>query len=138
MPKLSARYIQPLDVYFFRQYKILAKNITENCKDSHFSDNLVANPGNKCFIMKLQCVCFNQVSHPRFQRMWRYAWQKPGYEVKERVEEFESLNQVLINPTKVRNAKCKKHDDFPILKCVYCEELLCFTCMFKPVHYHGI
>lgn len=138
LPKLSTRYIQPLDVYFFRQYKILARNITEVCRDSHFSDNSVAKPENRYFIMKLQCICFNQVSHPRFTRMWRYAWQKPGYDLEERVEEFECLNQILINPTRARDAKCDEHDDFPIIKCVYCDKFLCFTCMFEPVHYHHI
>lgn len=118
------KYTQPLDLYFFRQYKILVKNLTEACRDYHFKDNSVAKPKNRYFIMRLHCVCYNQIQHERFQRMWRYAWREAGFELETPHTHFENLNEILVKPVIEDNeARCTAHNDIPLIKCVYCYQI---------------
>ena len=136
IPKGATKYVQPLDVYFFRHYKTLVKNIMESCRDLYLDEEIAVRPANHYFIVKLHCVCYNQLQHPRFKEAWKYAWRKPGYEVEGERARFEKISDVLFGPLNSRESHCLIHDDFPLLKCVYCDQFLCFECMFHPVHYH--
>ena len=136
IPKGATKYIQPLDVYFFRQYKILVKNIIEQTRDSFFHDKTGLKPCDRFFIVKLHNLCFNQLQHPRFSPMLRYAWQKSGYDSDSIVESFENVFEILLKPLKSRNAKSRNHDEFPIFKCVYCDAFVCLKCLDDPIHFH--
>ena len=126
LPKGTTKYCQPLDVYLFRQYKILAKNVIESCRDLCFADHSVAKLSNRFLIIKLHSICYNQVQHPRFQTIWKYAWKKSGYEMKDPCQPFEKLTQILLAPLSSSEAQCTLHGDFPVIKCAYCEEFLYF------------
>lgn len=88
IPKLTTKYCQPLDVYFFRQYKKVAKDITEYVRDEFLRDQSKLKPNNRTFIIKLQSIIYNQLSSSIFRPTWQYAWQKAGYEIEETVEKF--------------------------------------------------
>lgn len=136
IPDGATKYIQPLDVYFFRQYKILIKNVVEACRDAYFSEESKVRPSCRYFIVRLHSLCLNQVSHPRFFNMWRYAWQKPGYVVDESVDSFEDLSEILLKPLRQPDARCMTHDRLPLMRCVYCHDFICLSCFFDPIHLH--
>lgn len=136
IPEGATKYVQPLDVYFFRQYKLLVKNVVEVCRDLYHGGQSRIKPGNRNFIIRLHSVCFNQLSHPRFSRMWQYAWRKPGYTVEESESAFENVIQILLNPLNSPAAICTLHHMSPIFKCVYCAAYICYSCLADPIHLH--
>ena len=134
IPKGATKYVQPLDVYFFRQYKLLVKNIVEHCRDAYFRNETTVKPSNRFFVIKLHSFCFNQLHHPRFSRMWMYAWQEAGYHFGEPILTFENVIEILLVHRRSREAKCNAHAEFPIVKCVYCGVFLCLRCLIEPIH----
>ena len=67
IPPKTTKYAQPLDVHFFRQYKIYAKRITDFIKlrSSNFQPKL----HDRFFIMKLHSVIYNQLSVDAYRPM---------------------------------------------------------------------
>lgn len=136
IPKGATKEIQPLDVYFFRQYKILVKDLVAHCRDAFFNNPTNPKPCNRYFLIRLHSVCFNQLHHPKFTPMLRYAWQASGYYSDNSVNTFENVKEVLLNPVKSRDAKCSVHQKLPVLKCAYCNAYICLTCFDDPIHLH--
>ena len=138
IPKGATKHIQPLDVYFFRQYKLLVKDIAAHCRDAFFAYPTMAKPYNRYFLIRLHSVCFNQLHHPKFTPMLRYAWRASGYHSDNPVAAFANVQELLLDPLKSPNAKCTIHQKFPILKCAYCGEFICLQCLDDPIHLHVI
>ena len=67
IPPKNTKYTQRLDVYFFRQYKIYVKRITDviNLRYSNMQPKL----NDRFFIMKLHSVIYNQLSAEAY-RPW--------------------------------------------------------------------
>ena len=86
IPPETTKYAQALDVYFFRQYKIYAKRITDFIKLR--SSNMQPKLHDIFFIMKLHSVIYNQLSAEAYRPMLRYAWQNAGYDIAEPVDNF--------------------------------------------------
>ena len=59
IPPKTTKYAQPLDMYFFRQYKICAKRITDFIKLR--SSNTQPKLHDRFFIMKVNTVIYNQL-----------------------------------------------------------------------------
>ena len=64
IPLKTTKYAQPLDVYFFRQYKIYAKKITDVIKLR--TSNMQPKLHGKFFMMKLHSVIYNKLSVDNF------------------------------------------------------------------------
>lgn len=177
LPKSSTQYIQPLDLYFFRQYKVLIKDIThfvrlrfvkwalmnpdeldleesenesenlpENRKESSLkkmksnnqaSEKAPERPDNRYFIIRLHSICYNQMRHPIFYPMWRYAWQKGGYETSEPFQTFSNVRKALRAPAHRVLCNCGTPS---FMKCLYCGQIKCIDCWFfkDEVHLHSI
>ena len=73
IPPKTTKYTEPLDVYFFRQYKIYAKRITDFIKLR--SSNTEPKLHVRFFIMKFLSVIYNQLSAEAYRPMLPYAWQ---------------------------------------------------------------
>ena len=71
IPPKNTKYAQPLDAYFFRQYKIYAKRITDFIKLR--SSNMQPKLHDRFFIMKLHSAITNQLSAEAYRPMVRYA-----------------------------------------------------------------
>lgn len=157
LPKSSTQYIQPLDLYFFRQYKILIKDVTQLVRLRYFKwatdnqeaveecDDLIEHPppgapirpDNRFFIFRMHATCYNQMVHPDFWPMWRYAWQKGGFETEEPIQRFLNVKQALRDPAHRKRCPCGEH---AFMKCLYCKDILCIDCWFfrGDVHYHEL
>ena len=143
LPGVSVAYIpkfvQPLDVYFFRAYKILVKKkVYEECRDAFLDGESQEKPGNRFLTIKIHSVCYNQMCHPRFSQMWKYAWQKALCEVDDPVSSFENVSKILLDSLKSRDAYCDQHSKFPIFQCVYCSHYICWECFCDPIHLHDL
>ena len=71
IPPKTTKYCQPLDIYFFRQYKLFARRIEENIR--HDKGNAVK-LHERIFIFNFDSLIYNQFSAPLYQTMLRYAW----------------------------------------------------------------
>ena len=67
--KGATKYVQPVDVFFFRQHKLFVKNIVERCRNAYFRKETTMKPSNGYFIIKMHSFCLNQFQHPRFSPM---------------------------------------------------------------------
>ena len=86
---------KPLDVYFFRKYKIYAKRITYFIKLR--SSNMQPKLHVRFFIMKLHSINYNQLSAEACRPMLRQAWQNAGYDIVEPVFNFTGVIDVVIS-----------------------------------------
>lgn len=123
--------VQPLDVYFFRQYKRFARRIETAIKIS--AKNCFKRLNNKKFIMKMHGFIYNQLSSSKYQNMLMYAWQKSGYTVPKRIVGFENVLQTNFNL--IRDT-CQDCSDLAFTRCSHCEKTLCIYDVFYPFHYH--
>ena len=83
----ATKYVQPLDVYFFRQFKLFWKRITDYIRASESPYKL----NDRIFIITMLSFVYNQLCSPQFENMLIYAWQKAGYDVDQRVDSFKNV-----------------------------------------------
>ena len=76
IPHKTTEYCQPVNAYFFRQYKLFARRIEENIR--HDEENAVK-LHDRIFIFKLHSLIYNQLSAPSYQPMLRYSWTASEY-----------------------------------------------------------
>ena len=125
-PKGSTGFMQPLDLYCFRQWKTFAKRVTEQCMMQGFRVD------QRNDILRLQSLIYNQFQHSDFRTMWRCGWRLGGFEVPE--VEFPNINEMLF---KVRDACASSGcNRCPFIRCVYCKAVLCVDCFFMKYHFH--
>lgn len=74
IPKLTISELQPLDVFFNRQYKRLWKRIRQAASDD--SDAALAQLLSRDGILNVQSLMWDQFNSPRYENMLRYAWRK--------------------------------------------------------------
>ena len=79
IPPKTTKYARPLDVYFFGQYKIYAKRITDFIK--LHSSNMQPKLQDRFIIMKLHSVIYNQLSVEAYRPMLLYAWQNADHDI---------------------------------------------------------
>ena len=127
IPEGTTGSVQPLDVFFFRQWKSFVKKI---------SDHVIMEDLNIQFfqrdnILTLQSLVHNQFSASRFNPFIRQAWVKAGYlNIVEDVE----------NPVRI----CFDHlsacfcEQSAVIRCSWCDQQLCFKHFFEKYHTHNI
>ena len=67
IPPKTTPYIQPLDVYGFRQWKLFVRRITDIVE----LDNINIDLNNRLNIITMHSLVYDQLSSPKFQKMWR-------------------------------------------------------------------
>lgn len=123
----TTRFCQPLDLYFFRQFKIIIRRI-----DNH---SRLCEPNVKIhsrdFILKKLSIAHNQLKSPKLRPMIRYAWAAGGYTTKY------TFNNVLDTVFKdIHRKTCIKCTHFAFGTCCYCNEPLCFKHFILENHLH--
>ncbi|XP_069673414.1 uncharacterized protein [Periplaneta americana] len=133
IPRKATKYCQPLDVYFFQQYKLFARRMEEHirCDDEH-----AVNLHDRIFIFKLHSFIYNQLSAPQYQPMLRYAWKASGYLSQDMLLPFRNVFDINFAVHGMCNASdC---DSSAIITCSWCEMQLCLQhCLLTP-HYHDM
>ena len=132
LPK-TTKYTQPLDVYFFRQYKIYARRITDFIK--LHSSNMQPKLHDRFIIMKLHSVIYNQSSSEAYRPMLRYAWQNAGYNTGEPVDNFTGVIDVAFSIDIIECA-VMTCDHFAFLHCAFFSHSYCFEHFIESPHLH--
>jgi len=125
IPPKTTRFIQPLDVYFFRQYKIIMRCMTNFTCSVLSQQEAEQKLKESKFIILLNVLAHNQLSADKFQPMLRYAWQKSGYSYENAVDRFE--NDLSINFDH-NDVKCANHEcnNTTFIVCAHCGLKNCF------------
>src|SRR5271156_5221665 len=74
-PNITSQ-LQPLGKYFFRQYNVLRKELSDRIR----IDGLAIELHNRVNVIKLHSIIHNQLRSPKFTNMIRFAWVDCGYE----------------------------------------------------------
>ena len=127
IPPHCTRHVQPLDVYFFQQWKAYKKR---------FDDCIVAYDVNVNLILrdrelKLQSIIHNQFSAPKFKNMIAYAWHKAGF-YEQHPGEFEIHTKFCF----ARLTVCSACADESFARCSHCQQEFCFAHFYLNYHTH--
>ena len=130
IPKKTTSMIQPLDLTFNRQYKRLIRTIYDHVRLYDINCNL----SQRNNIIKLTSLCYNQICSKKFVPMHRYSWFRGGYLEKD-PGPFDNVEELCF---RFRNFDChkKKCTNIPLIRCSYCEKVLCFNHFFDLYHFH--
>ena len=88
IPPKTTRFVQPLDVYFFRQYKIVIRRMEDLFRNKILHMEATQKLHDRGFIMKMHSVVYHQFGAPILKDMLIYAWQKCGYITEKQMRTF--------------------------------------------------
>ena len=132
IPPKTTGMIQPLDVFFFRPWKVFVRYISDHIVLMDINVSLLQRNN----IIKLQSLVHFQFSAERYKVMIRYAWFKAGYAV-------DRDDVVFLTPATFCFNTRPTHECFDCLKieqekqsvfarCSHCENYYCFNHFFIP------
>jgi len=131
IPAKCTDFIQPANVFFFRQFKTMVKFIT---------DTLIVSSNVKVWhrdnFLRIQSFVYSQFSANRFQNLLRFAFFKCGY-ASEHPGRFQTPSEYCFESglTEV----CFKGDcgQLAFIRCAHCEKCLCFDhSLVLDLHVH--
>jgi hypothetical protein len=131
IPANTTSRIQPLDVYFNRQWKLIARRIFDHVQ----LDDIVINLSERNNVIRLNSLIYNQLISPLFIPMIQYAWFASGC-IDQQPGKFESVNEVCFS---VDSSFCQQSNChlLPFIQCSHCRKFLFFTHFFEVYHYHN-
>jgi hypothetical protein len=130
IPKKTTASIQPLDVFFNRQMKVIPRRLYDHV----LLDELDINISERNNIIRLTSLNHNQLSSEVFRQMIQYAWYASGY-TDNHPGAFKTVTEVCFS---FDAAICSTPscDAAPFICCSWCHEPLCFTHFFLDYHFH--
>ena len=135
LPPKSTKYVQPLDVYFFRQYKIITRRLTDAFRCSMAYSSEPSKIYDRQFVIRLQSFAYNQLCGSKFRNMILYAWKKAGYDIPEPVTYFQNVNEVCFAGV---IGSCFEDDclESAIIICSHFENQIRESHCLYPLHLH--
>ena len=131
IPAGATSFMQPLDIFCFRQWKYFIKKFTEDIMLNDYAINIHLRDN----VVRLNSLILNQFQPELFTPMFLYAWRKGGYAV-EALARFESLDEICFE---LSNSSCAENcSNLPFLCCAWpvCRKSLCLPCFFLKNHEH--
>jgi hypothetical protein len=130
IPKKTTSTIQPLDVYFNRQYKVIARKLYDYIRLHNVDINLAQRNN----IIKLNSLIHNQLSSKTFNCMIRYAWFQSGY-LKNHPGTFKNVKELCFT-FKDNSCSIDNCNETTFICCSWCEKSLCINHFFIDYHVH--
>lgn len=135
IPPKATKYCQPLDLYFFRQFKLVVRRLTDSISYSSEEDvNIRLN--DRKFIIKMLSLVYNQFCSSRFHNMILYAWKKSGFTIEKELVSFESASEVLFKH-QLEDCAFQYCSKIALLSCSHCRKFFCAEHCINPTpHLH--
>ena len=132
VPWKNTSKIQPLDVLFNIQWRVIASRVYERV----LLDELEIHLAQRNNIIRLQSLIHNQFSSSVFTPMIRYAWFKSAYTDSD-PGPFQTVTEICF---KFKQDYCdiSSCERFAFIRCSYCNKILCLHDFFVNYHTHGI
>jgi hypothetical protein len=129
IPPHCTSLVQPLDVFFFRFWKLIVKRMFNEVILHGSKINLKER--NNTIMM--HSLIHNQLSAPAFSPLISYAWFRAGY-TSERIA-FRSVLDICFPKQSIpcSQPNCKAHS---FISCSWCTSFLCFNHFFVDYHNH--
>lgn len=135
IPKHTTDQVQPLDVTFNRQYKILANRINDRANMENQADRIQSRDG----IINFQSLMWNQLSSPAYRDMIRYAWHSTDPEfVNEELDIWRPpmVNQIQFHLNRTTRCEVTNCTEHAFIRCSYCGKYLRFVHFLDRVCFH--
>ena len=128
--KKTTDQIQPLDVFFNRQMKVIPRRLY----DRVLLDELDINMSERNNIIRLMSLTHNQLSAKVFRPMIQYAWYASGYTDKH-PGSFKTAGEVCFS-FHASICAAPSCDAAPFICCSWCDKPVCFNHFFLNYHFH--
>ena len=130
IPEKTTGTTQPLDVYYFRQWK----SVVRRFYDHLMLEDIAISSSDRDNILKMQSLIHNQFSHAQFRSMGHFAWYMAGLRP-DSPGKFKNAAEILFPPGVINcsHANCDKSF---FIRCSHCDASLCFTHFFLSFHAH--
>ena len=130
IPKKTTGMIQPLDVYGFRIWKNFVRIFSDRVTLLNYDINLHLRNN----IIKLQSLTHIQLSSPRFNNLFKYAWFKSGY-IEERPPHFKTPIDFCFSGKDIQEIPlCSACGAPAIIRCSWCKKYFCMQHFFEEYH----
>lgn len=139
IPPKATKYIQPLDRYFFLQYKLIIRRIEEEMRYKNVEEGPVTKLNDRKFIMRMHSCVYNQFCAPQFNKMVLYAWKTSGYDIGTDLPSFQSVLDTTFN-IGMDDCFAEACEQIAFLRCAHCFVSLCIDHFLDEdmPHYHDI
>ena len=137
IPPNTTSLIQPCDVYFFRQFKILYRKLVDCARVLKLTGQTIESPHLRSFHIKCVSHAHSQFMAAIFRPMIKGAFNLSGFGLPEGelIEKFDRANAILFRFT---SHICEEeHDETnevsigTFIRCAHCRKNLCFNCFLK-------
>jgi len=129
IPPKTTSIIQPLDVYFFRPWKVFVRIISDYIIFMNIDISLQQNNN----VIKLQSLTHFQFTSEKFKPMIQYSWFKSGY-YDQRPASFKTPSQYCFDYNMIEkqclDCLTQGTQMIPFARCAHCEEFFCFNHFF--------
>ena len=136
IPPGATAELQPEDIFYFRQRKIIWKKAAAHVRLFHPEIDITDRES----ILYIQAHIHDQLQSPLIYPMIQYAFSKPGYFDTDLLH-FESINDICFRPLSSSGICSQSSNENPckpsFIICSHCLKSLCFNHFFK-VHYHVV
>lgn len=132
IPAHTTSRIQPLDVFFNRQWKLIVRRIFDHVQLNDIAINL----SERNNVIRLNSLIHNQLSSHLFTPMIKYSWFASGY-IDQHPGPFQTVNDICFD---IGSNVCQQLDgacnSLSFIQCSNCRKFLCFEHFFEVYHFH--